>query len=409
MLTAMSESRGQPMTVVFSCVPQAGHLTPLLPLATELAAQGDRVIVASAPGIADAVTKNGLGFHDVCPDLGEWFGVLAARTYGQPGDGLPPERVEPYFIPRLFAEVGLAAMVDGLSDLLRDVRPDLVIYEPYALAAPLAAAQHGIEAVQHTIGLRFDPLVLDLVTDAVTPAWRAAGLGTPSRAGLYDGLTLDICPPSLDPFIEPAPGEKQDELQPMRPTPLPDPSATLPIELPHPDRPLVYVTLGTFSNSDLSLFALILRALADLPVTVLATIGTDNDPAVLGDVPDNAVVMRFVPQAAVLPHCAAVVHHAGAGTMFGVLAHGLPSVALPQSADNFRLADRLAATGAAQRVMPEELNEAAVRDAVRGVLAEPSYRHHAEQMAGEIAAMPAPADVAAMLRRRSAIPRPPVS
>jgi UDP-N-acetylglucosamine:LPS N-acetylglucosamine transferase len=400
MLIAMSKSPQQPMTVVFTCVPQAGHLTPLLPLATELAAQGDRVFVASGPSIADAVTKHGLGFHEVCPDLGEWFGMLAGRTRGQPGDGLPPERVEPYFIPRLFAEVGLAAMADALSDLLRDERPDLLIYEPYALAAPLAAAKHAVEAVQHTIGLKFDPLVLDLVTDAVTPAWRAAGLGTPSRAGLYDGLTLDICPPSLEPVTGPADKENHGELQPMRPAPPPDPAAALPVELPYPDRPLVYVTLGTFSNSDRSLFALILRALADLPVTVLATIGADNDPAALGEVPDNAVVERFVPQPAVLPHCAAVVHHAGAGTMFGVLAHGLPSVALPQSADNFRLADRLAATGAAQRLMPDRLTEPTVRDAVRGVLAEPSYRHRAEQIAGEIAAMPAPADVAAMLRRR---------
>ena len=105
---------------------------------------------------------------------------------------------------------------------------------------------------------------------------------------------------------------------------------------------MVYLTLGTFSNNAVDLFRLVLTALGDEPVNVLATIGRDNGPADLGPMPGNARVEQFIPQAELLPHCAAIVHHAGAGTSFGVLAHGLPSLALPQSADNFVIAARLA-------------------------------------------------------------------
>jgi MGT family glycosyltransferase len=179
--------------------------------------------------------------------------------------------------------------------------------------------------------------------------------------------------------------------------PLAEPPA-LPVSLANPEHPLVYLTLGTFSNNDLDLFRLVLKALENEPVNVLATIGRDNDLSALAPVPDNARVEQYIPQAEVLPYCAAVVHHAGAGTMLGVLAHGLPSVTLPQSADNFINANLLAVAGAAHTLMPGEVTGAAVRAALRTVLGTGTYRQRARKLAEEIAAMPSADDVAAELR-----------
>lgn len=384
--------RMQEHRVLVVCVPATGHLTPLLPLAGEFVAAGDEVLVASGPDVEGAVAAAGLSFRRVCGGFGDWYATLAQRTHGRPGEGLAPERVERYFVPRLFGEVGLAAMREGLTGLVAEFAPDLIVFEQHALAAPLVAAESGVPAVQHMIGLHSDPLVLELTADAVTPAWCGSGLPAPRSAGLYRGTTLGIYPPSLDPS---PPGA---EVRQLRPTPLPDPTLALPVALRQPDRPLVYVTLGT-SFVDDALFALILRALADLPVTVLVTVGRGGSmPA---DVPGNAVVAEFVPQAAVLPHCAAVVHHAGAGTAFGVLAHGLPSVALPRGADNFSVAARMARAGAARTVGPDEVGEVAVRDAVLAVLGDPSFRRAARRIADEIAAMPAPADVVPLLHRQT--------
>jgi UDP:flavonoid glycosyltransferase YjiC (YdhE family) len=106
-----------------------------------------------------------------------------------------------------------------------------------------------------------------------------------------------------------------------------------------------------------------------------------------------------VPQADVLGHCAAAVHHAGAGTSFGVLAHGLPSVAVPQSADNFRIAALLDDAGAAHVVMPGDATAARVRAALEAVLADASYRSAADRIARDIATMPSAADVADALRQ----------
>ena len=375
-----------PLRVLFVCVPAAGHVTPMLPLAREFARRGDEVVVASGPDVAAAVAAAGLTFRQVAPGFDEWFATLAARTPGPPGAGLPSEHVERYFVPRLFGEVGLAAMRDGLEALVTDGAPDLIVFEPYAQAAPLVAARHGLPAVQHLIGLRAEPLVLDLVRDAVTPAWAAAGLAAPPAAGPEAGTTLTICPPLLDP---PPAGSSS---QPLRTTPLPDPRAAQPVEPPRPDQPLIYVTLGTSFNEP-AVFSTILDGLADLPVSVLVTLGRDRSSDELGGIPRNAVVTGFLPQEAVLPHCSAVVHHGGAGTALGALAHGLPSVVLPRGADNFAVAARMAAAGAARAVAPDELTGAAVRDAVRLVLGQPDVRAAAERVAREIAGMPGPQDV----------------
>ena len=382
------------MRVIVSCVPQTGHILPLLPLAQAFAGRGDEVIIASGPDAAGTVTSRGLSFRVVGPSFGSWFAALRARTRGIPGDGLAPSRVEGYFVPRLFGEIGMALMVDDLLELCKVSEPALLVFDPYLFAAPLVAAATGAHAVLHSIGPLIDRSVLDLVGDAVSPIWREFGLEVPPAAGVYSGTTLTICPPSLDPTAAGLRGA-----QTLRPAPLPlaEPPA-LPVALANPEHPLVYLTLGTFSNNDLDLFRLVLEALEDEPVNVLATIGRDNDPSALAPIPGNARVEQYIPQAEVLPYCAAVVHHAGAGTMLGVLAHGLPSVALPQSADNFINANLLAGAGAANTLMPGEVTGAAVRAALRTVLGTGTYRQRARTLAEEIAAMPSADDVAAELR-----------
>jgi UDP:flavonoid glycosyltransferase YjiC (YdhE family) len=381
---------GARIRALFVCVPAAGHVTPMLPLARALDRAACEVAVASGPDVAATVAGAGLPFRRIGPPMAEWFAALAARTSGPPGAGLPPDSVERYFVPRLFGEVGLSALREDLDALVAEWAPDLIVFEPHALAAPLVAARHGIPAVQHMIGLRWSTPVLDLVGDAVTPAWSAAGLPVPPSAGLDDGTTLAVFPPALDPA--PAGGT----VQRLRTTPPTGAGTPLPVELPGPERPLVYVTLGTSFNEP-AVFSTILDALADVAATVLVTLGSGRSADELGTVPGNAVVAGFLPQEIVLPHCTAVVHHGGAGTALGVLAAGLPSVVLPRGADNFAIAARMSAAGCAAVVGPEALTGAAVRDAVRAVLDRPALRVGARRIARQISEMPGPDDVVPLL------------
>src|SRR6185437_2821086 len=100
-------------------------------------------------------------FRETGPPFAEWFGALAARTRGIPGNGLAPGRVERYFLPRLFGEVGTALIVDDLVKAAEECRPALLVFDPVMYAAPLVARKLGIRAVHHTVGLLTDALTLE--------------------------------------------------------------------------------------------------------------------------------------------------------------------------------------------------------------------------------------------------------
>jgi UDP:flavonoid glycosyltransferase YjiC (YdhE family) len=259
------------------------------------------------------------------------------------------------------------------------------------------AALLGVRSVHHTIGSPVDIATLETCADVLSPLWRSMGRDVPPFAGIYSGITIDIFPPSLGFAFPPI----ATDVRPMRPTPLPVQlrDAQLPPSLSGlPERPIVYGTLGTMSNTDTSIFRAILEGLADEPVNVVLTVGPNNDPATLAPLPPTARVEQFVPQAALLPHCAAVIHHAGSGTMLGALAHRLPQLAVPQGADNFVNARLLESAGAGRLVPPGEVTAERMRAEVRMILDDARYRASAGRIGDEIARMPPPQQVATRLR-----------
>jgi len=267
--------------------------------------------------------------------------------------------------------------------------PDLVVFETYALAGPLAAEVLGVPGVHHLISPMLPHDVSELADDAVSPMWRSFDRSSPGFGGLYRRITIEVSPPSLERQTVPA-----GESLAMRPVPVPARASV------RADPACVYLTLGTFFGGNTEVFRAALAGLAEEDIEVVVTVGADNDPAALDPIPANTRVQRYVPQAELLPRCAAVIHHGGAGTMYGSLAHGLPQVVLPQGADNFVNGGLLASCGAGLSIRPEQLTPAAVRDAVRSVLTDPSYRDTAGQLRAEIAALSDPAQVARGLRDR---------
>jgi MGT family glycosyltransferase len=141
-------------------------------------------------------------------------------------------------------------------------------------------------------------------------------------------------------------------------------------------------------NKSEGVFETVLEGLADVESHIVVTVGPDVDPARLGPQPDNVFVERFIPQALLLPRCRAVVAHAGAGTMLGALAHGVPQVLLPHGAEQFLNAAACAHAGAALVLDPDEIGAGAVRSALARVLEEDGFARAARGLQQEIAAMP---------------------
>ena len=379
------------MKVLAVATPGAGHINPMLPLIEALLAQGDEVTLAAGEDPGGAVARTGANFRIAGRSEMDWFADLQTRVlHGMPGDGLAPERINHYFVPRLFAEVAAPDMIDDVVAIGRELSPDLVLFETYAFAGPLAAEVLGVPGVHHLISPMLPHEVLALADDAVSPVWRSFDRSTPGYAGVYETITIEITPPSLEEQTIPS-----GETLAMRPAPPPAAGSA------QTDPPCVYLTLGTLLGNT-EVFRTAIAGLANERVEVVVTVGADNDPAMLGPVPANARVERYIPQTKLLPRCSVVIHHGGAGTMYGSLTHGVPQVVIPQGADNFVNGLLLARCGAGVMIGPQELSPEAVRDAVRQVLEQPSYGESGRRLAEELSARPEPRHVARTLRDRIA-------
>jgi MGT family glycosyltransferase len=144
------------------------------------------------------------------------------------------------------------------------------------------------------------------------------------------------------------------------------------VELPAGDGPLVLVAPSTSQDPDHRLVRAALEGLAGEPVRVLATTNRrEPDPPI--DVPANALIVDWISYARTMPRCAAVICHAGHGTVVRALASGVPVVACPAAGDQAENAARIRWAGVGVSV-PRRLQTArGLRLATRRLLAEPAH------------------------------------
>jgi UDP:flavonoid glycosyltransferase YjiC (YdhE family) len=383
------------MRVLASVLPGTGHLLPLVPTLHALRDAGHTVVVASAEPLRGEVEGAELDFAPVGPAWHESDaesllpGFRAAGGARQLG---------------MFVNLGPTVLPDLLS-LAGDVRPHLLVREPYEFAAWLAAERCQLPIVVHAIGVVSGSMLLfaALAGEPLAGARAAADLpADPELRSLYGHGLVTFYPSSLR-FLQLPPPHVPRQLIRL---PLPGPTR-LPFQRTRPGRPLVYVTLGTVFNTTVGLLRTLVAGVAALDVEVLVTTGRTVDPAVLGPQPDHVHAASFVAQDEVLGAAAAVVCHAGVGTVYGALSVGVPLVVAPLGADQPVCAMGCVLAGAAVSLAPvpqpedfmafvtnpAEVTAAQVSDATARVLDSSTYGEAARRIADEIAGTPPPASV----------------
>jgi len=384
--------------IVFNVFGADGHFLPMLPLATALQTVGHDVLFVTGSEYCAEIEERGFDVVGVPGDSFSWDWRVGRQDAVRGLTGV--DRVR-YTIEAFLEQSVVHAR--QLVDVYRRIRPDVAVREKSAWGAWLAGELVDVPVASFDFAPVPAELFRELVGDLFQKARAQVGLPHDDDLGSLDRwLTIVGAPPRWCPA------------ECFRPTthlfqPPSDPPGGSPPSWfdAMPDRPTVYVTLGTIFNEAPGVFDLIFRAVTHLDVNVVATVGQTIDPATFGRLPDHVHLERYIPQGLVLPRCSAVIAHGGYGSVMGSLRHGLPIVTIPLvAADNVINAGRIEQLGAGITVNEDDRSSAAIVAAISAVVERPRYRDAARQIADEMAALPSLPEAARLIERLAAERQP---
>lgn len=397
------------MTLLIISPDYASHLFPLATLGTAWQAAGERVVVASGPATAQIVAD--FGFERVNLQLGRGSNPGTIRAEDQPtgeDDALrgffDATRVGLVETLRFQAEARSSDLLWNpvvvareVQRIIAEVQPDQVIVDHLAFSARLALISAGVRHADVVLGhptalpvgdevygsparwpVAFTPdddeltqlrLLCERVRDDFTLQWNDALLQLDPAA-----------PPSGDAFTETGdvlllnyPAELHD---PARTALLPEHAflgSAVRTEADDPevtrwlaevdDRPLVYVSFGSFLSVRGDVLARVAQALRGLDVNVAIAVGS-TEASELGPIPESWLVRSFLPQVALLGRSALAVTHGGNNSVTEAMTAGVPLLVLPFSTDQFAGAAALDDCGFGlsldpNTATPDELRQAA--------------------------------------------------
>ena len=375
-----------PRRVLFVVPPLAGHINPTLGVGGELARRGHEV---AWTGYAEVLT-------DLLPEGRTWIPVadhlpgrlvqnIEERASGLRGAAALKFLWEDFLHP--LAE----DMVDGVAAAVARFKPDVVVVDQQTFGGAVVAEREDLlwatsattsaELVDSFAGLPkirewADDLLVEFEVDHGIPRSEATAdrlrysrhlvLAFTTRALVAGELRSDA--PMA--FVGPAITER------------PDDTAFPWDRLENERRPIVLVSLGTVNaEAGQRFFQTAARALTGRGLlTVMVA-----PPDLVGPVPDDVLVMRRVPQLALLPRVAAVVCHGGHNTVCESLSHGIPLVVVPIRDDQPVIAEQVVNASAGVRIRFSRPTVDTIWAAVERALNDPVLRRGAGVVAASFA------------------------
>jgi MGT family glycosyltransferase len=351
-----------------------GHAFPMLALGTRLVARGHQVTFETWTRWRDYVESAEMSFvaapeYPVFPTrerpLKPYEAVVLATAQTRAAVRAAAPQVVVHDI--LTLAPAMAAELEGIpvATLIPHVHPSSAPGSPpYAFGARMPRSAVGRtlwRALERPVqgGLRQGRAELN---DA------RSQLGLPPVTRLHGGLSDRLCLVGTFPQLE-YPRDWSPEVHLVGPLlwepPYPD------TEPPPGEEPLVLVAVSTAQDPDHQLLRTALLGLAQAPVRVLAA--TNRKPVERPvAVPGNVKLVDWISYSRTMPRCAAVISHAGHGTVVRALASGAPVLAIPHSGDMGENAARVDWAGVGVRLPWRLLRPATLRLALKRLLEDPA-------------------------------------
>jgi len=404
---------------LFVVPPLAGHVNPTISVGRELTGRGHEVAWAGPPGETDGLLPDDVRFFPA----GRGEIADAAERLRQRFRGLRYAAALKFLWEEVLIPLA-HAMADDVDRLVDSWSPDVLVVDQQALAGAAVARKRAVTWA--TTATTTAELVEPLATFPLAARWveeqlaeledavgvpedrraaRVAGAGTGGAGDLrfsehlvlvfssheLVGEHLDF-PPHYA-FVGPSISD--------RPETQPFPWDWLDPALPH-----VVVTLGTLNlRAGERFLTAAVEALAGQPLQAVLVASPDVlDGAASAP---NLLVQEQVPMLRLLPRLDAVVCHGGHNTTSETLAHGLPLVIAPVVDDQPIVADQVVRAGAGIRLRFSRARPVDIRDALRQVLDEPSFREAARAVQRSFQRAGGAPAAARLLEQLAAVHRPP--
>jgi zeaxanthin glucosyltransferase len=151
--------------------------------------------------------------------------------------------------------------------------------------------------------------------------------------------------------------------------------------------PLIYASMGTILNGRADVFRTVVAALAKhKDLQLVLSVGDQIDPAQIGQVPNNTIIVKRAPQLEILKRASVCVTHAGLNTVLESLTQGVPQVAIPVAFDQPGVAARIADKQTGVVTSLDKLTADHLSTLLDEVLTDPFYRENARKMQKAISA-----------------------
>jgi MGT family glycosyltransferase len=363
-------------TIAFVNIGMHGYINPTLPVVAELVRRGHSVIYHASPAFAAQIEATG----------------ATVRLYS--GDDLPlPDPPIPLAMVDGLARTAVGLLPSVLADLRAD-RPDLVVHGAACPWGAVAARELGVPAAATYTTFAFNrqvpsPCRISRELLAAAAAYpRIAGSYVRARWALrrgYDtrGLPLTDLMNAHEPLnlvftsrsFQPGADTFDSSYRFV--------GASVGSRLPDPafaaerlTGPVLYASLGTVFDAGPALLRTFATALAPLGGTVVVATG-HTDPAGLGELPGNVLALPSVPQLQVLEQAALFVTHGGMNSVNEAMQAGVPTLVVPQGADQPLVAQRVVDLGAGLALRTRDATTETVRNLARRLLDEPRFRQAA--------------------------------
>ncbi|MFD6065851.1 MULTISPECIES: nucleotide disphospho-sugar-binding domain-containing protein [Amycolatopsis] len=378
------------MKILFIPAGSQATIFSFVPLAMAARNAGHEVFMTATEDLVPAVVSVGLPAYPVSSLPFNYF--IGKDRAGQPVEIPREPAAQMRAIGAGFARMG-AVTLDALIELAQDWRPDLIVGGPISYAAPLLAAYLDVPFLVQAYDINdmnsgSDPGALE----ELQPELNRLKLDRIPDPVAF----LDVCPPSLRPEgaapteqMRWIPGNKQRRLERWMYT--------------RGERRRVCVTLGNRVGlaHDIDFVRRLAEDVSALDVEVVIPV-PESSEAELHEALGDEVRVGWIPLDVVAPTCSLIVHHGGGVTGMTAMNAGVPQLILPVVAYSTLSARRIAAFGAADVLLPGEATPENIVRSSRQLLSTPSYSDRSAQLSKEIAALPGPAELVAVLERVAA-------